>query len=523
MSRLTNILISLDELSQRLQSIPIFMYIFIAVLAGIAFIIYKTIPKLELGFEKKIRSRKMVSLFLIIVYMLFLLMLKMFAFVDIENTENMVIFGIIYFIEYFFLGTLFSWYQKKKPEILQPLVTALVFATAAETLRFLVQKDIFNYFYVIAAVLGVLVSCLFTKAWKYTSVKKKKSANIIAVRIILIVIYLLIVAMVVLFGVYHILRISGAASMRKNLSSVEQDMLGDDTDGGNYIRHNGKLYRYNDQLTVILFMGIDQRSDEIEAVEHVSNDSTQADSIFLFVMNDQDKSGRLIGISRDTMTEIKTYDYNGEYVGESVNHLALGYTFGDGKEKSCLNMVDAVSKLFHGMPIHSYIAINMNAIKDINDTIGGVPVTVIEDLTAVDSKLRKGNEVILKGETALQYVRWRDSDVDFSNDQRMERQKQYLMNFMQQAVKAVKTDFSLPSRLYANLTKEMVTNISLDEAVYLSSKILSIDFSEESITQLKGESVKGAFYDEFYADEDALIDLILDAFYIEESAGEITE
>ncbi len=521
MSRVTHILTSLNELSEGLLKMPGLMYVMLLVLAVLAFIMYRLTPRLKMGYETKIRIRRMAAILLIAVYMLFLLMLKLFVFPDAASTEAMLVFGVAAFILYFFLGRLFAWYEKKqkKAEVLQPLIITLLFVTVTEAVKVLIRKSAFQLSFVGFALLGLLLGCLFTKAWRYGGKKRRKRANRIAVRIFLSIAYVLLICVVGVFGAYHVLRTNGEASMQKNISSAEPDLPKAEEEEGNYIRRNGKLYQYNDALTTILFMGVDQHSDEIQAVEHVSNESTQADSIFLFVMNDLDQSCKLIGISRDTMTEIKTYDYNGEYVGDAVNHLTLAYTFGDGKEKSCLNMVDAVSRLFHGMPIHSYVALNMAAIKDINDTVGGVEVNVLEDMTSVDSRLWVGNQVLLKGNTALEYVQWRDSREDFSNNKRMERQKQYLMNFMRKAVSVVSTDLSLPSRLYQHLTGEMVTNISLDDAVYLSSKMLSMNFSDDSIRQVEGESVRGEKYDEFYVNEDALYDLILDVFYIEKTSG----
>lgn len=70
------------------------------------------------------------------------------------------------------------------------------------------------------------------------------------------------------------------------------------------------------------------------------------------------------------MTPIKTFDYKGNYVGDAENHLGLAYAFGDGKETSCQYMVDAVSNLFYGIPINSYVALNMEAVEQLNDAVG---------------------------------------------------------------------------------------------------------------------------------------------------------
>lgn len=156
------------------------------------------------------------------------------------------------------------------------------------------------------------------------------------------------------------------------------------------IWYNGKAYRYNHDLVTMLVMGIDQESDTIEEKDDVSGESGQADTIFLMVMDKSKDEIKMISISRDTMTQIKTFDYKGNYLGKSKNHLGLAYSFGDGKVTSCQYMVDAVSNLFYGMPINGYVALNMNAVGMINDAVGGVTVTVPEDMTQVDPSFAEG-------------------------------------------------------------------------------------------------------------------------------------
>ena len=76
--------------------------------------------------------------------------------------------------------------------------------------------------------------------------------------------------------------------------------------------------------------------------QDVSGESGQADSIFLAVMDPVSRQLSVIAISRDTMTKIPAFDNKGNYLGENINHLGLAYAYGDGREKSCQYMVDAL-------------------------------------------------------------------------------------------------------------------------------------------------------------------------------------
>ena len=76
-------------------------------------------------------------------------------------------------------------------------------------------------------------------------------------------------------------------------------------------------------------------------------------------------------------------------------------------------------------------------------------------------------------------------------------------------------DYTVPGELYQGLSAQMVTDLNLDKAVYLATEALDMEFKEENLITLQGKAAKGNVYDEFYADDDALYELILDTFYVE--------
>lgn len=200
-----------------------------------------------------------------------------------------------------------------------------------------------------------------------------------------------------------------------------------------------------------------------------------------------------------------------------MNHLGLEYAFGNGKDTSCQYMVNTVSKLFYGIPINGYAAFNMKTISKLNDAVGGVTVTVPEG-EDISDELKAGTTVTLTGDTAETFVRYRDNEEHGSNNQRIIRQKQFLINFFSQAVTAMQENVSLPATLYQDFSKEMITNIGLDNAVYLMTEAAGMSFGDENLMVLQGEAKAGDVYDEFYVDDAALYELILNVFYTEVKA-----
>ncbi len=94
----------------------------------------------------------------------------------------------------------------------------------------------------------------------------------------------------------------------------------------------------------------------------------------------------------------------------------------------------------------------MDGIPTINDTIGGVEVECIEDLTAgADPALGAGENVRLEGETAFWYVKYRDTDVFESNRHRLERQAQYLQGFIEQARAAFRKGVAAAAHTFSEI------------------------------------------------------------------------
>ncbi len=279
-----------------------------------------------------------------------------------------------------------------------------------------------------------------------------------------------------------------------------------------WVRYNGSVYDYNENITTFLIMGID-KSDEIVTEVPEGTDGGQADALFLLVLNPDERSIKVVGINRNSMTDVDIYDEFGRYQTTVVAQIATQHGFGNGMEESCEYQVKAVSNMFYQLPIHGYAAINMSAIPTINDQVGGVDVTVLEDLTKWDRSLKKGADVHLKGQQAFYYVKCRDLSVYGSNDSRLERQKQYLKGFIDQARLASEDNPNAAVELFNAITDKMVTNISADEISYLAPLITSYSFDEAEIIIIGRKTQKNGEFEEFIVDEDVLYDTIIKTFY----------
>lgn len=350
------------------------------------------------------------------------------------------------------------------------------------------------------------------KSGRKQKAPRKKKGPLIAVLIIFGILVLLLATAV---GAYFYLNKKGEAQLKKNqsIASITAPEEASSEDDGKTIVYNGAKYKYNEDNINILFMGVDR--DMQDTGEKVIGENGQADVLIWAALDSKTGHLSLINISRDAMVDVNKYNVEDKYLGTDKMQLCLAYSYGDGKEKSCENTLQSVSRLMYGMPVNAYVAIDYSAIAPLNDAIGGVTVNVLEDLTQSDSALKAGETVTLHGEQAQTYVRSRNTEVLDSNNQRMERQKQYIDAFLQQTISQTKKNLTLPVTLYNDVSDYMVTNISASEVTHLATLMIQNGVSGGDILTVPGEVTQGDVYAEFNPDDKELYKLILSVFYKE--------
>ena len=340
------------------------------------------------------------------------------------------------------------------------------------------------------------------------------------------VLAVLVAIMAVLVLTFAAIRWSGGRSLSSGEIASEMitipDTIKQDVeikDEGRTVIYKGEKYIYNEDIITILFMGVDKslgRNEEGEAETGHSEIGTngQADTLVLGIIDKKNEKISFINVSRDTMADIDIYNVNNEFLRNEKRQICLQYAYGDGREKSCEYVVNALKRYLYGMPINAYAAIDYDAIAVLNDAVGGVEVNVLEDLSSGPyAELVKGQNVTLVGNMAEYYCRTRDSYSVDANNYRMARQKQYLMAFMQKALGLVRGDLGFSLELYNTASPYMVTDIGVSEVTYLATTVTGYGIELDAIKSIPGEVVEDGENAAFYADETALYELILSTFY----------
>ena len=202
------------------------------------------------------------------------------------------------------------------------------------------------------------------------------------------------------------------------------------------------------------------------------------------------------------------------YTGTEKAQLCLAYAYGDGKETSCENTVNAVERLFYNLPINSYFAMDMYAIGDLNDAIGGVYVTLEDDYMfhGMDFYGRAGDTVRLQGDYARAYLQYRDVNELNSSVDRMNRQINYLEKFAEKAIYRTKKDLGTPVTLFEIVKDNSSTNLNASKISALGYTVATSGANVE-FKKVPGEVIHNGEYAEYIVDEQGMLELILDVYY----------
>lgn len=279
-----------------------------------------------------------------------------------------------------------------------------------------------------------------------------------------------------------------------------------------FLTYKEEDYPLKEHLQTVLLIGTDstERYEEDENALLDYFNVNQADFLVLLVQDTEANTTEVIQLNRDTMTDVPWLDVIGNYGGTEFQQLCLAFNSGDGGRASCLNTVDAVSSLLFDAPIQHYIQLPLSGISVLNNLVGGVPVTVPQNLTRVDPAFVEGATVHLTGEQAEKFVRARKGLVDDTNIARMARQRIYLESFRKQAQAAFNSESEFAMKLVEKMGEHLQSDLTAQQ---LADFVESLDKATISpIRTPDGELIIGAQYYEFFVDEASLWEIVRQAY-----------
>lgn len=267
--------------------------------------------------------------------------------------------------------------------------------------------------------------------------------------------------------------------------------------------YNGKRYCYNSDVTAIVCMGTDRTEDLVT----IGNGYGQADTLFLVAIDTKSGKITIINVSRDILAEIDVYDENGEFLSIERHQICLAHAYGNSRENACNNTVTAVSRLFYGIPINTYFAIDWSSIPLLTQSVGGVVVPAYDkEWNPIDGT------VTLSGADAIQYLKGRRSDIINANLGRMERQVSYLKSLASKAIEISRSTPTFPITLFETLSDHSTSNLDVSRITYLSCVFLD-NGAQLDFRSVAGEVSMGEKFAEMHVDQTALFEMVLEVFF----------
>ncbi len=319
----------------------------------------------------------------------------------------------------------------------------------------------------------------------------------------------IIIAVLVIIAVYFIIRGMDRHDVRIRQAATENEMQRvwkEFQEKPVSIKLHKKNWKFAHPVQTYLFIGTDKSGNEDAEGEEYHG--SMADALMLVVVDKEEKTYGILQLNRDTITEVPMLLQDGSANASAQMQLCTAHWYGKDKAASCDNTVETVSKMLGGLPIDGYYALKMDAMPLLNHEVGGVTVTLEDDMTKLDPAMKKGTTLTLTDRQAELLMQSRYTMEDDRNTQRMRRQQIFLKAFMKKIKKQNAGDINATVKLYDRLRPYATTDIKMNDLTALLKDMQG--YTDKGIITIDGTSKIGEkLHDgkkhwEFYMDEDSL-------------------
>ena len=280
------------------------------------------------------------------------------------------------------------------------------------------------------------------------------------------------------------------------------------------VQIDGVTYREKPAVTTLLLCGIDIPAEN-QNISEIYRSAGPADFILLICIDHTDKKIHQLQIDRDTMADIDILGVFGNEVGTRRWQICLSHSYGATPQDNAKYTVRAVERLLGGLQVDGYYMIDYSAMAPLCDTLGGIPVTINADMTSLHPTWTKGTKVTLHGQEAQDFVKERMNIGGGTNEERMERQNEFMRSAINCLKKKLDTDLGFGEALLKQFqdlsTSNMTTKLLADEV------IKSRNYEVLPVEHPAGEHSYGSDgFMEFHMEEGAAIRWVLEHMYTKE-------
>jgi LCP family protein required for cell wall assembly len=221
----------------------------------------------------------------------------------------------------------------------------------------------------------------------------------------------------------------------------------------------------------VLFLGFDESG-------------SNTDVNWLFEFDIAAAKINVLQIPRDTFMPDYTSNVTGKF-----NSI---YSNGDASRSSVQRVVDAIQDNF-GIPVDAYVTTNCYDIVDMVDLVGGIPISLEEEIMYEADKIIPAGDSVLSGEQAEWFVRYRHGFTE-GDIGRVKNQRKFLAAAMEKMLNIYSeegkvTFYSYLTEIYNN--EYIHTDLSLENISMLADFASHISLDNVQVTMVPGE---GAWY-----------------------------
>ncbi|MFZ7133041.1 MAG: LCP family protein [Eubacteriales bacterium] len=275
---------------------------------------------------------------------------------------------------------------------------------------------------------------------------------------------------------------------------------------------DGVMLEFQQDTVNILFLGFDKNEGRESKYRLF-----RPDGIILMSINFETDKINLISFPRDSRVWIahrpgKDKINASFYYGHDEGG---GNTDEENEQMGYQYCVDTVSEFLGNIYINNYVAIDMDGFREIIDQIGGITLTVQEDMyddTKNGELIAKAGTQTLNGKQFLAYVRDRDKTNE-KDKERTQRTQEAFVTVMNQ-LKSQNMLKLLPD-LFDTYQRNIRTDLTVKEMTSLALYGQKIAFDSISLHVVEGQYdyINDIIY--YIPDEEERINLVKEAFGIE--------
>ncbi len=276
-------------------------------------------------------------------------------------------------------------------------------------------------------------------------------------------------------------------------------------DSSSYVL-DGVQYTLKKRVETYLLMGIDRTQQQQER-----SIIGQADVLLLIVLDPESQTFQILQLNRDTISQVTILTADDQVGDVMFRPICLAQGYGSSEEACCENTVRSVRYLLSDVEIDGYFSVNLDAIEEINASVGGVTVKIEDDMTSVDPSFKKGATVTLTQKNAEGFVRARMNLGEEDNLGRMRRQRAFMNGWLEKAQRLARENAGFLLQFLEDIKSFSVTDMSDKKLSGIASSMEK--YENRGIVTIDGEYHMGTMYNEFYLDSDSVREVLQTLYY----------